>query len=102
MNYYLGQKIAIVSDKPQTTRHKQLGIVSRDDAQIVFVDTPGIHEPRNELGKYMVETAARALIDADAILFIVDVSVPPGPGDERIAKLITDKPGATPVVLALN
>lgn len=102
MNYFLGQKIAIVSDKPQTTRHKQLGIVTRDDAQVVFVDTPGIHEPRNELGKYMVETAARALIDADAILFIVDVSVPPGPSDERIAKLILDKPGVTPVVLALN
>lgn len=102
MNHYLGQKVAIVSAKPQTTRHTQLGILSRADAQIIFVDTPGIHEPRTELGKYMVDTAARALLDADAVLFIVDVSVPPGPTDERIAKLIREKPGVAPVALVLN
>jgi GTP-binding protein Era len=102
MNYYLGQKIAIVSDKPQTTRHTQLGILSREDAQVIFVDTPGIHEPRNELGKYMVETAARALVDADALLFIVDVAHPPDEGEAHIADLIRQKPGVTPVMLALN
>ncbi len=102
MNHYLGQKIAIVSDKPQTTRHTQLGILSRADAQLIFVDTPGIHQPRNELGQYMVDTAARALLDADAVLFIVDVSMPPGPTDEHIARLIREKPGISPVILALN
>jgi len=102
MNHFLGQKIAIVSDKPQTTRHTQLGILTRPDAQIIFVDTPGMHEPKNALGEYMVETAARALLEAEAVLFIVDVSKAPGPGDERLARLIAGKPGIAPVILALN
>jgi GTP-binding protein Era len=102
MNAFLGQKIAITSDKPQTTRHTQLGILTQPDAQIVFVDTPGMHEPRNPLGEYMVEAATRALNDADVVLFIVDVSVPPGPGDERLASLIAGRPEPGPVVLALN
>jgi GTP-binding protein Era len=102
MNALLGQKIAIVSKKPQTTRHTQLGILTRPDAQIVFVDTPGIHEPRNPLGAYMVAAATRALNDADVVLFIVDVSVPPGPGDERLAGLIAKRAEPGPVVLALN
>jgi GTPase len=102
MNGFLGQKVAIVSDKPQTTRHKQLGILTREDAQIIFVDTPGMHEPKNALGKYMVDTATRALIDADAVLFIVDVSEPPGPSDQRLAKLINEKASKLPVILALN
>ncbi len=102
MNAYLGQKIAITSSKPQTTRHTQLGILSRPEAQVIFVDTPGIHQPRNPLGEYMVETAPRALADADAILFIVDVSVPPGPSDERLAALIAGRAEPAPVVLALN
>jgi GTP-binding protein Era len=102
MNAFLGQKIAITSAKPQTTRHTQLGILTQPDAQIVFVDTPGMHEPRNPLGEYMVEAATRALNDADVVLFIVDVSVPPGPGDERLAGLIAGRPQPGPVVLALN
>jgi GTP-binding protein Era len=102
MNGYLGQKIAITSNKPQTTRHTQLGILSRPDAQVIFVDTPGMHEPRNPLGEYMVDAAARALADADAVLFIVDVSSPPGPGDERLAALIAGRSEPAPVVLALN
>jgi GTP-binding protein Era len=102
MNAYLGQKIAITSSKPQTTRHTQLGILSRPEAQVIFVDTPGIHQPRNPLGEYMVEAATRALADADAILFIVDVSVPPGPSDERLAALIAGRAEPAPVVLALN
>ncbi len=102
MNAYLGQKIAITSSKPQTTRHTQLGILSRPEAQVIFVDTPGMHEPRNPLGAYMVEAATRALADADAILFIVDVSTPPGPGDERLAALIAGRAEPAPVVLALN
>jgi GTP-binding protein Era len=102
MNAYLGQKIAITSSKPQTTRHTQLGILSRPEAQVIFVDTPGMHEPRNPLGEYMVEAATRALADADSVLFIVDVSAPPGPGDERLAALIAGQKEPKPVVLALN
>src|SRR5688572_18185980 len=102
MNHFLGQKIAIISAKPQTTRRTQLGILSRPDAQIIFVDTPGMHEPRNPLGVYMVDVATRALNEADAVLFIVDVSVPPGPGDKRLADLINNRPDAGAVVLAMN
>ncbi len=102
MNHYLGQKIAITSAKPQTTRRTQLGILTRPDAQLVFVDTPGIHAPRNPLGEYMLEAAQRALNDADAALFIVDVSVPPGADDERLARLIAERPDPGPVVLAMN
>ncbi|MGH2521285.1 MAG: GTPase Era [Anaerolineales bacterium] len=102
MNAFLGQKVAIVSDKPQTTRHTQLGILTREDVQVVFVDTPGLHEPRNALGKYMVDTAARALLDADVVLWIVDASTPPGPGDRAIAERLRQKPGTAPVILALN
>ncbi len=102
MNHYLGEKIAITSPKPQTTRRTQLGIRTQPDAQVVFVDTPGIHQPRNPLGEYMVDAAVRALHDADAVLFIVDVSEPPGDDDRRLAELIASRPAAGPVVLALN
>jgi GTP-binding protein Era len=102
INRYLGQKIAIVSEKPQTTRHAQLGILTRPEAQIIFVDTPGMHAPRNALGAYMVEAAARALLDADAVLFIADVSAPPGPDDLRLAERLQRRPGVAPVILALN
>lgn len=102
MNAFLGQKIAIVSPKPQTTRHTQLGILTGPDHQIVFVDTPGMHQPRNKLGEYMVKAATRALRDADAVLFIVDVSTRPHPDDERLAEKIKNRPGNAPVFLALN
>jgi GTP-binding protein Era len=102
MNHYLGQKIAIVSPRPQTTRQTQLGILTRSDAQVIFVDTPGMHQPKNALGRFMVENATRALADADAVLFIVDASVPPGPSDERLAKQIKNRSDPVPVVLALN
>src|SRR5271165_3793702 len=71
MNRLLGQKIAIVSPKPQTTRLRQLGIYSTDDTQAIFVDTPGIHEPRHKLGEFMVAVALEALRDADVILFVL-------------------------------
>jgi GTP-binding protein Era len=102
MNGYLGQKVAIISSKPQTTRHNQLGILTLPHAQLVFVDTPGVHEPRNPLGTFMVDSATRAINDADAILFIVDVSTPPGPSEERLARLIAGRHEPSPVVLALN
>ncbi len=102
MNHFLGQKIAIISAKPQTTRRTQLGILTRPDTQIIFVDTPGMHEPRNPLGVYMVDVATRALNEADSVLFIVDVSEPPGPGDRRLADLILNRSEPGMVVLAMN
>jgi GTP-binding protein Era len=108
MNAYLGQKIAIVSEKPQTTRNRLLGILTlrraqRDpaDAQVVFVDTPGIHGPRHRLGEFMVETAVRAVPDADVLVFLVDVSTLPSGEDVQIAELIREK-CQVPVLLALN
>jgi GTP-binding protein Era len=102
MNAILGEKIAIVSPKPQTTRLRQLGIYTRDDVQIVFIDTPGIHDPRNALGQFMVDIATEALRDADVILFVVDVSHMPTAEDRRIGDLIHAAEDVTPVILALN
>jgi GTP-binding protein Era len=102
MNAYLGQKIAIVSEKPQTTRNRLLGILTRDDAQIVFVDTPGIHAPLHKLGEVMVETAVRAIPDADVVLFMVDASVPPRGEDALVADAIRAEGEELPVVMALN
>ena len=102
LNAYLGQKVAIVSDKPQTTRVRQLGILTRPDAQIIFIDTPGIHKPLHKLGQQMVETATRALNDADVIVFLADVTELPAGEDRRIAALIHEQAGQRPVVLALN
>ncbi len=111
MNQFVGQKVAIVSPKPQTTRNRILGILTREDYQVIFVDTPGIHRPRHKLGQAMVATATRAIPDADVVLFIVDASVPPTRQDETIAKLIleqirlspTENSATTaPVILVLN
>jgi GTP-binding protein Era len=108
MNAYLGQKIAIVSPKPQTTRDRLLGILTlvRErgdlaDAQIIFVDTPGIHQPLHKLGEYMVETAIRAIPDADVVLFLVDASRPPSDEDRQIAEILQQR-GPMPVLLTLN
>ncbi len=102
MNAILGEKIAIVSPKPQTTRLRQLGIYTRPDVQIVFVDTPGIHNPRTPLGEFMVSVAVDALRDADVILFVVDASEPPTHEDRSIANLIHKAQDVTPVIIALN
>lgn len=101
INAWLGEKIAIVSPKPQTTRHRLRGILTRPDAQIIFVDTPGIHQPRHKLGEFMVETAAKTVPDADVVLFMVDVSEMPTAEDEQIAQLIEEH-SQGPVVLVLN
>jgi GTP-binding protein Era len=98
MNYYLGQKIAIVSPKPQTTRNRLLGILTLPSpefpdarpAQVVFVDTPGIHQPHHKLGEFLVETALEAIPDADVILWLVDAGVPPAPEDELVAQALAD------------
>jgi GTP-binding protein Era len=108
MNAYLGYKIAIVSPKPQTTRNRLLGILTLKrergdpaDAQLIFVDTPGIHQPLHKLGEYMVETAVRAIPDADVVLFMVDASHPPGAEDRQIATILREQ-REVPILLALN
>lgn len=102
MNRILGEKIAIVSPKPQTTRLRQLGIYTQEKVQIVFIDTPGIHQPRHKLGEFMVSVALEALRDADVILFVVDVSVPPDTEDRRVAALLQESRTGSPIVLACN
>lgn len=101
LNAYLGQKLAIVSDKPQTTRKRMLGILTRPEAQIVFVDTPGIHKPLHKLGEFMVESAVEALNDADVILFLVDLTFPPGKEDRLVAHAVQGA-GETHKILVLN
>jgi GTPase len=100
MNAFLGQKIAIVSPRPQTTRTRQLGILTQPNYQIVFVDTPGLLQPRHKLDEYMVEVANEALADADVVLWLVDASEMPGAGDKAIAEKLVQVEGKT--ILALN
>ena len=102
LNAYLGQKVAIVSDKPQTTRVRQLGILTRPEAQVIFIDTPGIHKPLHKLGQFMIQAAARALDDADVIVFLADVSELPTDEDRQIASMVLEQAGDKPIVLALN
>ena len=101
VNQFVGQKVAIVSPKPQTTRSRITGILTRKEAQVIFVDTPGLHRPRHKLGQAMVATATRAIPGADVVLFMVDVSVPPTDEDRMIAGLIREQTEA-PVILVLN
>jgi GTPase len=100
LNALLGQKIAIVSPKPQTTRMSLRGILTQPNAQIIFVDTPGIHDPRTRLGSFMVEQARRAIPDADVVCFLVDITLPPGHLDRRIADLV--RHSRAPRILVLN
>ncbi len=102
MNTLLGQKVAIVSPRPQTTRNRILGILTRPGFQIIFIDTPGIHRPKHRLGKYMVATAQSAIPDADVILFMVDVAVKPTGGDREIARLVSGRKIDASVLLILN
>ncbi|MEA4922058.1 MAG: GTPase Era [Eubacteriaceae bacterium] len=95
LNAILGEKIAITTDKPQTTRNRIRGIYTDDDSQMVFLDTPGIHKPRNKLGEYMTETAFSVFDDVDVILFLTDDRLDAGPGDrfivDRLANVDTPK-----------
>jgi len=100
LNAILGEKIAIVSDKPQTTRNTIRGIYTEDDAQMVFMDTPGIHKPRNKLGEYMTNAAIHTFNDSEAIIFIVDDKLSAGPGDKYIVDLL--KEVDTPKILVIN
>lgn len=100
LNTLIGEKIAIISDKPQTTRNRILAILNEEDFQIVFVDTPGIHRPRNKLGEYMVRTASESIKEMDAILFVVDAQKPIGEIERGIAKKLNAI--STPIILVIN
>jgi GTP-binding protein Era len=100
LNRLVGQKVAIVSDKPQTTRHRILGVQTTADSQIAFVDTPGIHKPMHRMNARMVDAAVRAIKDVDLVVLLVDASSPPGPGDRYVLELVQS--AGTPAILALN
>jgi len=101
VNALLGQKVAAVSPRPQTTRKRQLGILTLDHAQLIFIDTPGLHLPRHKLGENMNEQAAGALQDSDLILFVVDGSQPPQEEDQLLADRIRSL-AKVPPVLVIN
>ena len=100
LNRIVGVKIAIVSDKPQTTRTRIVGVRNYDDGQIVFVDTPGIHRPLHRLNVRMVDAAVETLREVDVVALVFDASTRPGRGDEYVANLLTGV--RMPVVLVLN
>lgn len=100
LNAWLGIKLAAVSPKPQTTRNRFLGILTRPDAQVIFIDTPGIHAPRTRLGEHMVRAARQAIPEADVVLFLVDGSAPPRRADRDIAAMFQGLSGQ--VILAIN
>jgi len=112
LNHILGQKVTIVSDKPQTTRTQVRGVLTRPDAQVVFVDTPGIHKPRTLLGERLNDAADAAIGDVDVVCLLVDATMPIGPGDKWIAQRVpanaivvvnkTDKADPTQVLTQLH
>lgn len=102
VNVLLGQKIAAVSPKPQTTRRRQLGILTTKSAQVVFVDTPGLHVARHKLGEFLNQEAQESLEHVDAVLFIVDSAVDPTEEDRTVAALLDRLPGRLPRFLVLN
>jgi GTPase len=102
INGWLGQKIAAVSPKPQTTRQRLMGILTRPDAQVIFLDTPGLHKAQHRLGEFMVDQAQQALPDADVICLVVDGNATPGAADRMVAQEIATRASGVPVVLAIN
>ncbi len=100
LNRLLGEKLVIVSDKPQTTRNRINCILTREDSQIIFIDTPGMHKPKTKLGEYMVDTAKSALEEVDLVLLMVDASVETGTGDKYVVDSLSGI--TTPVFLLLN
>ncbi|AUO11275.1 GTPase Era [Priestia megaterium] len=100
LNRVIGQKIAIMSDKPQTTRNKIQGVYTEDQAQIVFIDTPGIHKPKHKLGDFMMKVAQNTLKEVDLILFMINATEGLGRGDEFIIERLKDT--KTPVFLVIN
>jgi GTPase len=100
LNRIVGQKLAIVSDKPQTTRTRVVGVKNYPEGQVIFVDTPGVHKPTHRMNVRMVDTAIDAMREVDVIALVVDASVKPGTGDRHLLTLLKDV--KTPVILGLN
>lgn len=100
INSLIGQKILIMSDKPQTTRNRILCVLTQDDAQVLFLDTPGIHKPKHKLGEYMVKAAENTLREVDAIMFVVDITEKLGPGERYILERLQST--RKPVILVVN
>ncbi|MBO8156052.1 MAG: GTPase Era [Bacillaceae bacterium] len=100
MNRVIGQKVAIMSDKPQTTRNKIQGVLTREDAQFVFIDTPGIHKPKHKLGDFMVKSAEHTLNEVDLVLFMVNAKEGYGRGDQYIMDRLQSV--KQPVFLVVN
>ena len=98
LNAVCGQKVSIVSDKPQTTRTRIRGILNRPDAQLVFVDTPGLHKPVTALGKRVNATALESVEDVDVVCLVIDATMPFGKGDQWVA----DRIDISKAVLILN
>ncbi|MBR6727469.1 MAG: GTPase Era [Clostridia bacterium] len=100
LNHILGEKIAIVSAKPQTTRNRIVGILTKGEAQFVFVDTPGMHKPQSALGDFMMETAKSSMVEADAVLLMVDPGKPVSAVEQNVITYL--KQSGVPAVLVLN
>lgn len=100
MNKLIGEKIAIISSKPQTTRNRITCVLNGDDWQMIFIDTPGIHKPRNKLGDFMVKSAGTALDEVDVVLFLTDAAAGIGGGDMFVAKMAAK--AKAPVIAAVN
>jgi len=100
LNRLVGQKVAIVSDKPQTTRHRIIGVRHTASAQMVFIDTPGIHKPVHRMNRLMVDAALDTLRDVDVVVLVVDASIRSGPGDRFVLDLLSRR--AVKPILALN
>lgn len=100
LNNVIGQKIAIMSDKPQTTRNKVQGVYTTDDSQMIFIDTPGIHKPKHKLGEFMLKVSKNALREVEAIMFMVNATQKLGAGDKYVMEML--KGTKTPVFLVVN
>ncbi len=100
LNQIMEEKLVIISNKPQTTRNTIRLIYTQPDYQMVFIDTPGIHKPKNKLGEYMVDSVKQTLNEVDVILFLVDESMNIGPGDQYILDILQDV--KTPILLVIN
>jgi len=100
LNNVIGQKIAIMSDKPQTTRNKVQGVYTTNDSQMIFIDTPGIHKPKHKLGEFMLKVSKNALSEVEAIMFMVNATQKLGAGDKFVMEML--KGTKTPVFLVVN
>jgi GTP-binding protein Era len=102
INLLMEQKVAAISPRPQTTRHRQLGILTKKTYQVVFVDTPGIHKPHHKLGEYMNDEAEKAMEEVDAVAWLVDAAVAPVEEDQLVAQHLGSSRKPPPVLLVLN